>query len=185
MTELTVLYLRDTGNVLAAITRADPSGRAQTVAELVGASLPLRFIDGGTPMALSLPAARLAAATVDDDPTVVQGPTDYGVVEKKEDGETKYQLTSQADSTGVVVVLRGSEVDITIPTAPITAARPVLVVLEKVVASPPRPATVIVSGSIPVGSQAVTLNAQLETGDWDTAAFVQGMTPYTTQETVT
>jgi hypothetical protein len=183
MTQLTVLYLGDTGHVVAAVTRADPSGKAPTVAELVGSGLPVRFINGGAPIALSLPAARLAAAAVDDDPTVPQGPTDYGVVETQQDGQTRHELTSQADGSGITVVLNESDVTVTIPAAA-ASALPVLVTLDKVVSAPPRPDTVVVSGSIPVGGKTVTMRAPLETGDWDTAVFVAGMTPYTEQATV-
>ncbi len=44
MTTLTVIYLRDTGHALAAVTRVTAPGAAEPVAALVGPGLPLRRV---------------------------------------------------------------------------------------------------------------------------------------------
>ncbi len=58
-----------------------------------------------------------------------------------------------------------------------TEALPILVVLQKSVASPPVPAPVILSGSVPAFSTKVDLAAALESGTWNAVTFVRGYTP--------
>jgi hypothetical protein len=63
MSKLTVVFLKDTGHVLAALTRADPPASAEAVSALVNKGLPVSAVDG-TPADVILPAASLAAVTV-------------------------------------------------------------------------------------------------------------------------
>ena len=80
--KMTVLYIKDTGHVIAAVTRVAPTqwppvdpaelGPSPEVRALVGDTLPVRsFDDLGSqelkPVALFVPADRLAALTVDLD----------------------------------------------------------------------------------------------------------------------
>ena len=80
--KMTVLYVKDTGHVMAALTRVAPSQWAPVdpaapdpspeVLALVGDTLPLRSFDDMTslalmPVAFAVPAERLAALTVDFD----------------------------------------------------------------------------------------------------------------------
>ena len=65
MSKLTVVYLKTTGHVLAALTRAAPPEGDEPVTALVGTSLTVRASDRRWPM-LPFPLELLAAVTVDD-----------------------------------------------------------------------------------------------------------------------
>ena len=54
MSKLTVVYLKDTGHVLAALTRADPPAAGEPVGALVDKGLPVSAIDG-TPADVIVP----------------------------------------------------------------------------------------------------------------------------------
>ncbi len=96
--KMTVLYVKDTGHVMAAVTRnapvepvpADPAADrpAPEVSALVGDALPVRgFIDFSTglfgPAAFTVPADRLVALEVDRDDDQLLAPHDYTVLDGK------------------------------------------------------------------------------------------------------
>lgn len=183
MTTLTIIYLRDTGHALAGVTRATAPGAVEPVAALVGPGLPLRRVgDQQHPMAFSVAADRLAAANFDREPF----PDDlakHGVSEHKQNDQVTHELVTLADGSTVVVALAATGVTVTPPAVP-TEALPVLVVLQKNVASPPVPAPVILSGSIPAFTTQGDLAATLDNGDWNALAFVTGYTPHGKHQTL-
>ena len=183
MTTLTMIYLRDTGHALAGVTRATAPAAAEPVAALVGPGLPLRRVgDKQHPMAFSVPADRLAAANFDHEP-FPDDPAKRGVRERKQDEKVTHELVTLADGSGVTVTPAATGVTVDVPAVP-TEALPVLVLLQKQVASPPVPAPVILSGSIPAFTTQGVLAATLDKGVWNAFAFVRGYTPNGTQATL-
>ena len=95
--KMTVLYVKDTGQVMAAVTRAalteaepapDGDGPSPEVKALVGDSLPVRsFLDQATgfpnPTLFSVPADQFAALTVDRDEDQLLSPRSYTVLDGK------------------------------------------------------------------------------------------------------
>jgi hypothetical protein len=93
----TVLYMKDTGQVMAAVTRValveappadDPDAVPPEVLALVGDALPVRsFINVGTGFpdaaTFAIPAEQLAALTVDVDQDQLLSPRGYVVVDDK------------------------------------------------------------------------------------------------------
>ena len=96
--KMTVLYVKDTGQVMAVVTRAAlaeaasagaADGAAPEVLALVGDSLPVRsFLDQGTgllnPTVFSIPADQLAALTVERDEDQLLSPRSYTVLDGKQ-----------------------------------------------------------------------------------------------------
>jgi len=85
MTTFTVIHVQETGHVLAAVSLAAPPEPAPPVGDLVGAGLPLRLLGLPAPDAITVPATRLAAVTVDSD-SAVEDPRGRGVVELVQNG---------------------------------------------------------------------------------------------------
>jgi hypothetical protein len=95
--KMTVLYVKDTGQVMAAVTRAAlaetapaaaADGATPEVVALVGDSLPVRsFLEQGTgllnPTLFSIPADQLAALTVERDEDQLLSPRNYTVLDSK------------------------------------------------------------------------------------------------------
>jgi hypothetical protein len=176
MTILTLIYLQDTGNALAAVTRATAPAAAEPVAALVGPRLPFqRAGDQQHAMAFTITADRLAVATFDKQP-FPDVPARLGVSEQQQNQQITYTLVTLADGSGVGVTPEAAGVTVTVPTAT-TAALPVLVVLQKELASPPVPAPVFLSGSSPAFASQVKLTATLDQGTWNAVAFVKGYSP--------
>lgn len=99
MTKLTVVYLSDTGHVLAALTRADPPTGTEQVSALVGTGLPVRFI--GNLRADAIVAAQcLAVATFDDQPGVVTSPQSFIV-----DSKSPAQVQNAGASSQVTLAI--------------------------------------------------------------------------------
>jgi hypothetical protein len=181
MTTLTLIYLRDTGSGLAAVSRATRPATTEPVAALVGPRLPWqRAGDPQHAMAFTVAADRLAAATFDDEP-FPDDPSSRGVLERKQNNQVTHELvTLQAGSK---VSFTGSSLTVTVP-ATATEALPVVVVVQKELATPPVPSPLFLSGSIPAFSSQVTLTPSLDTGTWNAVAFVKGFTPTDKQGTV-
>ena len=89
MSKLTVVFLKDTGHVLAALTRADPPAAGEQVSALVGTGLPMGAIDG-TSADVIVPVANLDAVTVDDQPEVLLDPQGFQVVEDPQTAAAAY-----------------------------------------------------------------------------------------------
>ena len=89
MSKLTVVFLKDTGHVLAALTRADPPTAGEQVSALVGTGLPMGAIDG-TSADVIVPVANLDAVTVDDQPEVLLDPQGFQVVEDPQTAEAAH-----------------------------------------------------------------------------------------------
>lgn len=118
--KMTVLYVKDTGHVMAAVTRnapiesvpADPaaSGATPDVSALVGDSLPVRgFIDSSTgqfvPAEFAVPADRLVALEVDRDEDQLLAPHGYTVLDgKKLEVSPPTQLPSLSGNSSTVRV---------------------------------------------------------------------------------
>ena len=99
MSKLTVVYLKDTGHVLAALTRADPPQGTEPVSALVGTGLPVRFV-GRPPADVTVPAEDLAAVTVDDQPEVVISPQSFQVIFRIRKGQALQVKNAGAASSG-------------------------------------------------------------------------------------
>jgi hypothetical protein len=193
MSKLTVVYLKDAGHVLAALTRADPPAGDEPVSALIGAGLPVSAI-AGTPAPVTLPAQYLAAVTVDDD----QPPTPGGLDVLINPQNFQVVLDPQGQRPPKVQDVGGGQVDLKITTSGATVtvtnvtsatSLPAVVVLQKVPSpSPPAtgppnllspvtnvlsPVTVTVGGGTVVSGS--TGFAQGDT--WNMFAFVQGLPP--------
>jgi hypothetical protein len=176
MTTLTLIYLQDTGNALAAVTRATAPAAAEPVAALVGPRLPFqRAGDQQHAMAFTITADRLAVASFDKQP-FPDVPARLGVSEQQQNQQVTYTPVTLADGSGVAVTPATGGVTVRVPTTT-TEALPILVVLQKELASPPVPAPIFLSGSIPALASQVTLTATLDPATWNAVAFVKGYSP--------
>lgn len=177
MSKLTVVYLKDAGHVLAALTRADPPQQAEPASALVGIGLPVRFIDN-LPADVTLPAQDLATVTVDDQPEVVVGPQGFQVVQ---DSQGQPQVTNVGAASHVTLAIdtsAGATVTLS------NATLPAMVVLQKV-ASPSLPPTIVSPVTVGPGGTVVLGKAGFTTGQkWNMYLFVQGLQPVAQQITI-
>ena len=180
MTKLTVVYLKDTGHVLAALTRANPPQGTEHVSALVGTGLPVRFI-GRFQADATVPAQDLDLATVDDQPGVVASPQSFKVTV---DSKGQAQLTSAGAASQITfAITKTSGATVTGATTQV----PARVGLQKVVTSSSlapvklNPVTVGpgASGTVVAGP------AGFVSGDkWNMYVLVQGLQPAVRQITV-
>jgi hypothetical protein len=176
MSKLTVVFLKDTGHVLAALTRADPPAANEPVGALVDTGLPVIVING-TPTDVTVPVAMLDAVTVDDQPEVLFNPQDFQVVQ-----DPQKLLPPKVTTIGVV----GSTVDLAISAShgasvkaqnvPPDKTLRAVVVLQRV--TPPGP-LVIVARTVTVDSATMVENQITfsTTDKWNMYAFVQKLQP--------
>lgn len=177
MTKLTVVFLKDSKHVLAALTRADPPAANEPVSALVDTGLPLAVIDG-TPADVTFPVAKLDAVTVDDQPEVLFDPQGFQVVL-----DPQNLLPPKVTSVGVVgsvvtpsiSATTGAAVQVTGPPSspPLTA----VVVLQNITAPAP---TRIVVGQVTPGSSPAVVDSKgvYKAGDkWTVYTFVQTLQP--------
>jgi hypothetical protein len=76
----TVVYAKDTRQVLGALSVTGPAGPLPTIGALAGKQLPVRVgLSDGTIVELAVPASRLAVAAVDETPEALVRPFNYGV----------------------------------------------------------------------------------------------------------
>jgi hypothetical protein len=190
MSKLTVVYLKDTGHVLAALTRADPPAGDEPVSALIGADLPLSAIDG-TPAPVTLPAHPLAAVTVDDDqPDVLINPQNFQVVLDPQ-GQRPPQVKDVGHTGQVDLNITPSGATVTVTNVTSATSLPAVVVLQKVPSSPPSgppnllsPVTNVLSPvtvTVGPGGTVVSGSTGFAHGDtWNMFAFVQGLPPTAT-----
>lgn len=179
MTKLTVVYLSDTGHVLAALTRADPPSGTEQVSALVGTGLPVRFI--GNLRADAIVAAQyLAVATVDDQPGVVTNPQSFVVIV---DSKSQAQVQN-AGASGQITLAISHVSGATVTGA--SAPGPAWVGLQKVTSSSLAPITLNSVTLKPGASGTVVAGpGGFVTGEtWNMYALVQGVEPVVSQCTV-
>jgi len=186
MTKLTVVQLKDTGHVLAALTRADPPQGTEQASTLVGAGLPLSSV-GGVAADFTVPAQDLAPVTVDDQPEVLINPQGFQVVQ-----DPQGQAPPQVKNVGVP----GSSVDLTIAASSGAAVKvtgvssattlQAVVVLQNVT-TPNLAATILPTVTVTIGTATpVSGKTGFVTGDkWNVYAFVQSLSPAANEVTVT
>ncbi len=176
MSALTVVFLKDSGHVLAALTRADPPAPGEPVGALVDTGLPLAAIDGTTADVI-IPVGNLDAVTVDDQPEVLLNPQGFQVIQ-----DPQKVLPPTVTSVGVggstvtpsISASNGAEVQVTGVSA--TSLSAVVVLQQKTPAPGP---TLIVVHSVTVGSPTVVdpPGAYVHPDTWNMYAFVQGLAP--------
>jgi hypothetical protein len=179
VTKLTVVYLNDTGHVLAALSRVDPPQGTEQVSALVGAGLPVRFI-GNLPADATLSAQDLDLTTVDNQPAVVISPQAFMVT-----FDTKGQ--AQVQNAGAA-----SQITLAITTssgATVTGANaqvPARIGLQKVTSPSLAPTTLnSVSVGPGAGGTVVAGPTGFTSGDvWNMYALVQGLQPAVKQITI-
>jgi len=179
MSKLTVVYLKDTGHVLAALTRANPPAAAEPVSALVGTGLPVSFM-GGLSLDVSFPAQDLAAVTVDDRPGVVIAPQDYQVVQdpRSQAPPQVNDLGSPHQVTFAITAAAGATVTVA------NARLPARVVLQKVPLATSVP-TVVSQVDVGPGSTVVAGPSGFTAGDtWNMYVLVQGLAPTAGKVTV-
>jgi hypothetical protein len=184
MSKLTVVYLKDTGHVLAALTRANPPAAAEPVSALVGTGLPVSFM-GGLSLDVSFPAQDLAAVTVDDRPDVVIAPQDYQVVQDPQSQAPPQvnDLGSPHQVTFAITASAGATVAVA------NARLPARVVLQKATSATSAPTvsapTVVSQVDIGPGSTVVAGPSGFTAGDtWNMYVLVQGLAPTAGKVTV-
>ncbi len=178
MSKLTVVFLKDTGHVLAGLSRADPPAAATPVSALVGPGLPVGAFDE-TSAAITVPAAKLDAVTVDDQPEVLLNPWGFQVVLDPQ--QLKPPAVTPAGVPGSMVTLEishtnGASVTVTnVTSAPTLTA---VVVLQKVGSLTVAP--LILVTKVTVGYKTVVVPAPngFAVGDkWNMYAFVRTLLP--------
>lgn len=177
MSKLTVVFLKDTKHVLAALTRADPPAAGEQVSALVGAGLPVGAIDGASADVV-VPVANLDAVTVDDQPEVLLNPQGFQVVEDPQK-LTPSTVTSVgvSGSTVGLAISHALGASVTVTNVPSAISLRAVVILQKV-ASPSLAPLILVS-TVTVGSNTVVAAPNgFVTGDtWNMSAFVQTLRP--------
>ena len=180
MSKLTVVFLKDTGHVLAALTRADPPASAEPVSALVNKGLPVSAVDG-TPADVILPAANLAAVTVaDDQPEVLINPQNFQVIQDPQ-GQAPPQVKNVGvpGSTITLTLDAASGATVTVTGMPSATSLPAVVVLQKVT-SPSLAPTILAPVTVTVGSGGTVVSDQTgfaANDRWNMLAFVQGLRP--------
>ena len=182
MSKLTVVYLQDTGHVLAALTRANPPAGAEPVSALVGTGLPVSFV-GGLALGVSFPAQDLAAVTVDDRPDVVVTPQNYQVVQDPQSQAPPQvnDLGSPQKVTLAITAAAGATVTLT------NAKQAARVVLQKVTSatSATSAPTIVTQVDVGPGSTVVAGPSGFAAGDiWNMYVLVQGLPPTAERITV-
>jgi hypothetical protein len=189
MSALTVVYLKATGHVLAALTRAAPPEGAEQVNAFVDANLPMRGI-GTTPADFAFPANLLAAVTLDDSlPQVVIDPQAFQVVEDPQDKThpkvTQFLGTASAPATSLSLEA-GSGATVKLTNVPATTSMQAVVILQKVTTPAQAvtiPPPVTVTGD-PNGT-VVADKAGFAVGEkWNFYALVQGTPPSSLSKTL-
>ncbi len=180
MSKLTVVYLKDTGHVLAALTRADPPTAGEPIGALVNKGLPVSAVDT-TAADITVPVANLAAATVaDDQPEVLINPQNFQVVQDPQgQAPPRVKNVGVQGSTVSVALHHASGATVTVTNVPSATSLPAVVVLQKIM-SPSLPPTILAPVTITVGSGGTVIGDQtgFVAGDtWNVYAFVQGLVP--------
>jgi hypothetical protein len=176
MSKLTVVFLKDTKHVLAALTRADPPAATEPVGVLVGTGLPIGPIDV-TSAEVIVPVAKLDAVTVDDQPEVLLDPWGFQVVDDPQQLKPPTVASVGVPGSTVSPAISASlGAAVTVTNVP-AQSLPVVVVLQKVAS--PGTAPLIVASSVLVGIQRVVAGpAGFTAGDkWNMVAFVQTLQP--------
>ncbi|MEU7568107.1 hypothetical protein AB0A99_19250 [Streptomyces fradiae] len=168
---LTVVYASATGHVVGALARTGPAAASAAPpdpAALVGRALPLRVALGaGRTAVLPLHAGELASAFVDEQPAVFADPLAFGV-DLSADGRPKPVLPRLAAWTGGGLALAPDGLTVTVPLAPVRAARIVALVSGG-------QDTHVLAGEIPPGRDRVTLPLALaEDGTHGVLVLVTG-----------
>jgi ABC-type glucose/galactose transport system permease subunit len=180
MSKLTVVYLKDTGHVLAALTRADPPAADQPVGALVNKGLSVSAVDT-TAADITVPVANLASVTVDDNqPEVLTSPQNFQVVQDPQ-GQAPPQVKNVgvAGSTVSVALDHTSGATVTVTNVPSATTLPAVVVFQKIT-SPSLPPTILTPVNITVGLSGTVVCDQtgFVAGDkWNVYAFVQTLVP--------
>ena len=180
MSKLTVVYLKDTGHVLAALTRADPPTAAEPVDAFVSKGLPVSSVDV-TAADITVPVTNLASVTVaDDQPEVLTSPQSFQVVQDPQ-GQAPPQVKNVGvlGSTVSVALDHTSGATVTVTNVPSATSLPAVVVLQKIT-SPSLPPTILAPVTITVGAGGTVICDQtgFAAGDkWNVYAFVQGLVP--------
>jgi hypothetical protein len=178
MSKLTVVYLKDTGHVLAALTRADPPAGDEPVSALVGAGLPVSAI-AETSAGVTLPAQGLTAVTVDDDqPEALINPQNFQVVPDPQ-GQGPPQVKNVGGTGQVVVSVSTSGAKVTVTNVPSATSLPAVVVLQNVKSPSVAPEILSpVTVTVGPGGTVVSGSTGFAAGDtWNMFAFVQGLPP--------
>lgn len=180
MSKLTVVYLKNTGHVLAALTRADPPAGDEPVSALVGAGLPVSAINAA-PADVTMPAQDLAAVTVDDDqPEALINPQNFQVVPDPQ-GQRPPQVKNIGSAGQVVLSVTTSGAKVTVTNVPSATALPAVVVLQKVTSPSVAPGIIPVTVTVGPGGTVVSGSTGFAQNDkWNMFAFVQGLPPAAT-----
>ena len=178
MSKLTVVYLKDTGHVLAALTRADPPTAGEPVGALVNNGLPVSAV-GVTAADFTVPVKDLAILTVDDDqPGVLTDPQNFEVAQDPQT-QTLQVKTGGVPGSSVTFAIDGNTgASVTVTSVFTATSLPTVVVLQKVT-SPTSAPTILAPVPVAVDSPTVVAGQTgFATGDkWNMYAFVQGLLP--------
>jgi hypothetical protein len=179
MSKLTVVYLKDSGHVLAALTRADPPAAGEPVGALVNKGLPVSAVDAVS-ADVTVPVTNLAAVTVDDNqPDVLINPQHFQVVQDPS-GQTPPQVASIGLAAGNVALTidTTSGAQVVVSNVFTAVSLPAVVVLQKLASPSPAP-TILDPVTVTLASPTVVADpAGFVIGDtWNMYAFVQGVRP--------
>jgi len=170
MSKLTVVFLKDTGHVLAALTRADPPTATESASDLVGAGVAVGPV-GGTSAAITIPAAMLDTATVDDQPEVVLDPLGFQVVQDPQGLKPPTVTAVGVPGSSVPMTISHTVgATVTVQNMPLTLLTAVLV-LQQVAVPSPQPRIVVTT--LTVGTAKVVSGGFTQGDTWDMYAFVQ------------
>lgn len=185
MTKITVVQLKDTGHVLAALTRADPPQGTEQADALVGAGLRVSAA-GGLAADFTVPAQDLTLVTVDGQPEVLLNPQGYQVVPDPQ-GQAPAQVKNVGVPGSSVIPTIGAGAGAEVKVTGVSSATTLQVVVVLQNATTPNQAPIVLPAvTATVGAAtAVSGKTGFVTGDkWNVYAFVQGLSPTAVEVTV-
>jgi hypothetical protein len=168
--KMTLLFVKHTGHVLAALTRsADPTGEI-SAADLALGGLLVRGASGQKQF--EVPSEQLDDLTVDLEPVVLLQPRAYTA--------DQGQAVPLPSTTAPAVTLTATDVKVTL-SAQATAETKVWLQVDGGNLTSPR----VADGVIPTGMPAVTLPIEaLDPGNYDVFALVSGYLPFVHSQTI-
>jgi hypothetical protein len=165
MTTMTVVYLADTNNVLAAVTQTAAPAPEPTARDLVGDGLLVRSIDD---LDVVIEPSRLKVAVVDVNSSVLENPRGFRVTN---DAKPAVSPVPSGAVPTVTITLQANSARVQ-TTQPGTGLK-VLLTIEKVGGSAPAP--LVHTGEL--AGSSVTFSVTLDTGTWQAVAFVTDQLP--------
>lgn len=166
--QMTVLYLTDLGQVLAAIAHTAPPADEPTVGAVTGETYVYRQAPGDPELAV--PAASLSVATLGYERSVILDPRGH----RYQDGN----LVAQEGKIKTALDSAGGTVTVDIPPAELDEAPSTPPRVEVLFRAGPTAAPLVSIGTIPLAEMTATIQPPSQPGAYDILATAEGYRPF-------